>query len=372
MNERDSELVMGALLDKGFRKVESPDKADIIIFNTCSVRRHAEERAISNIGQLASLKKKRPKVMLGLMGCTAEYYGRDLFDKLPHLDFILGTANIHAIFDLIDNVLRTGKQQTSIGGLSGPLLEFSYNYRTDERNAYVSISRGCNNFCSYCIVPYVRGPERSRLPEDIIKEVEDLINKGYVNITLLGQNVNSYGRDLGIGIDFVKLLKAVDNIKGKKRIKFMTSHPKDASLELFEAMKALKGLSKGLHLPVQSGSDKILKAMNRGYDLKYYLSKVKYFRNIVLDHILTTDMIVGFPGETKEDFEATKSLLKEVQFDASYIFKYSPRPPAPSSKMADDVPREVKERRHQELLQIQKSISKRKKRQRDVNRQVVA
>lgn len=362
MNERDSEWVMGALLEEGYVKVDSPDEADVVIYNTCSVRKHAEHRAISNMGQLAQLKKKRPQMVFGLMGCTAEYYGRGLLEKLPHLDFVCGTGSIHKIADAIKKAMKDREKQSSTGGLLLSLPENNPDYRAGKKDAYVSISRGCNNYCTYCIVPYIRGPERSREPEDILDEVQDLLKRGYINITLLGQNVNSYGKDLKWGLDFVGLLKLIDRLEGKKNIKFMTSHPKDASIELFEAMRDLNGLSKHLHLPIQSGSDKMLKAMNRGYDSKYYVSKIKYFRKIVPNGTLTTDIIVGFPGETKEDYEATKGLLKEIGFNASYIFKYSPRPPAVSSKLQDDIPKEIKEKRHKELLEIQKSISKRKKR----------
>jgi len=365
MNERDSEWVMGGLLEKGFEKADSPNEADIIIYNTCSVRKHAEDRAISNMGQLARLKKKNPKMIMGLMGCTAEYHQKELFERLPHIDFVCGTNNIHLLFTMMDNIMKKKERQMFVGRLKEKLPEINADYRGDKKKASVSISRGCNNFCTYCIVPYVRGPERSRSPQDIINEIGDLLSKGYVNITLLGQNVNSYGRDLNEDIDFVGLLKAIDRIEGKKNINFLTSHPRDASIELFEAMKNLKGLSKHLHLPVQSGSDKILKAMNRGYDLKYYLSKIKYFKKIVPNYTLTTDIIVGFPGETKEDYGATKNLLKEVEFDAAYIFKYSPRPPASSSKIEDNIPKDVKQKRHRELLEMQKSISKRKRKEKN-------
>jgi tRNA-2-methylthio-N6-dimethylallyladenosine synthase len=364
MNERDSEWVTGILLDKGFRKVDSPKEADAIIFNTCSVRKHAEDRAISNMGQLARIKQKRPGAIFGVIGCTAEYYGKELFSKLPHVDFVCGTANIHRVAELIERTVSEKRRQLAIGDTSRRLPELRCGYRSDRATAYVSISRGCDNYCSYCVVPYVRGPERSRMPEDIIEEVKDLIKRGCGDITLLGQNVNSYGKDLKGRIDFVKLLKMINRQKGLKNIGFLTSHPKDASLRLFKAMRRLKGLSKHLHLPVQSGSDRILKAMNRGYTAGHYMKLVERFRKIVPKGKITTDIIVGFPDETEEDYEATKSLLKKVEFDACYIFKYSPRPPAPSSKMKDDVLVKEKERRHRELLEIQKSISNRKSQKR--------
>ena len=361
MNIRDSELVAGMLLDEGYALADTPDKADVIIFNTCSVRGHAEDRIISNMGQLKRLKKKRPGIILGMMGCTAEYHGGDLFRRLPHLDFICGTANLHMVPELISRVGNKNEKNIRIGGLSNRLPEITPLYRSSKKSAYVSISRGCNNFCAYCIVPHLRGSEKSREPKDIIKEVDDLLKKGYENITLLGQNVNSYGKDLKDSTNFVNLLTSLDKLHNKKYINFLTSHPKDASIELFEAMKRLKGVSKDLHLPLQSGSDRILKLMNRGYDSKYYKSKVRHFKKIIPDHSISTDIIVGFPGETEEDFTATKNMIKEIGFSSSYIFKYSPRPPAPSAKMKDDVPREIKERRHRELLDIQKKLSTKKK-----------
>jgi len=364
MNERDSEWVLGSLIDKGYNVTGSLDETDVVIYNTCSVRKHAVDRVVSNMRQLASkLKKKRPSVMFGLIGCAAEHHGEELFQRLPDLDFVCGTANLDKISDLIE---KAGKKKEYItGNLTAQLPEINTDYRNGKKDAFVSISRGCNNFCSYCIVPYVRGPERSRKPEDIIKEVEGLLAEGFVNIMLLGQNVNSYGRDLSGDMDFARLLGMIDRLDGKKNIKFMTSHPKDASIELFECMRDLEGLSKHLHLPLQSGSDEILKAMNRGYDFKYYQNKVKYFRRIVPSGLITTDIIVGFPGETEEDHLATKRALEEIEFDGSYIFKYSPRPPAASSKTEDDVPMDVKKKRHQKLLRLQKAISKSKKKRKD-------
>lgn len=361
MNNRDSEWVMGNLLDKGFKKAGSQDQADVIIFNTCSVRKHAEERVISNMGQLAKLKKKNPKLILGLMGCTAEYYGDKLFRRLPHLDIICGTARLHMLPEMIEGAARKAEKQACLGDLKNNLPESDPDYRDDKNHAFVSIGRGCNNYCSYCIVPYVRGPERSRKPDDIINEVNALITRGCENITLLGQNVNSYGKDLESGIEFVELLRRIDKIDGKKKIKFVTSHPKDASVDLFAAMNELSGVSKDLHLPMQSGSDKILESMRRGYDSNYYLKLVRDFRRIVPDGRISTDIIIGFPGETDEDHRATVKIVEDINFDASYIFKYSPRPPAPSTKMKDDVSRAVKEERHLEVLTLQKKLSARKK-----------
>jgi len=366
MNERDSEWVSGILLDKGYTLAASEKEADVIIFNTCSVRKHAEDRAISNMGSLVKLKEKRPDLIFGIMGCTAEYHGKKLLHRLPHVDFICGTGNLEAIPELIESAAKSGKKEVSIGRLSKHPPEIDPVYRSGEDKAYVSISRGCTNFCTYCIVPYVRGPERSRKESDIIEEVKGLLDRGYCNITLLGQNVNAYGKDLKSGHNFIGLLEKIDALEGAKRISFMTSHPKDISTDTFRAIAGLDGVSKELHLPVQSGSDKILKAMNRGYDSKYYKDTVEAFRSIVPAGGITTDFITGFPGESEADHEDTKAMMKEIGFNAAFLFKYSPRPPAPSSEMEDDVPEAVKAGRHKELLDIQRAISKKKGIRRDV------
>jgi len=365
MNERDSEWAKGLLLEKGFSLAESKDNADVIIFNTCSVRKHAEDKMISNMGVLKKLKAKKPQVILGLMGCTAEYQGKALFRTLPHLDFVVGTGYIDTIPEIIEDIMKKRSARIKTGDISRKLPDHQPEYRDSKDRASVAISRGCDNHCTYCIVPHVRGPERSRRPEEIISEVESLLSRGCLDIMLLGQNVNSYGKDLSGDMDFIKLLDMIDRLKGKKRISFMTSHPKDASAKLFEAMRELEGLSKDLHLPLQSGSDKILKAMNRGYDPGYYYDLAARFRKTVPSGRLTTDVIVGFPGETDEDFAATKKMMQDLEFDSSFIFKYSPRPPAPSAGMEDDVPRKVKEERHRELLEIQRAVSKRKMKDRD-------
>ncbi|MFH1753535.1 MAG: tRNA (N6-isopentenyl adenosine(37)-C2)-methylthiotransferase MiaB, partial [Candidatus Omnitrophota bacterium] len=361
MNERDSEWVEGALLEKGFSIASSQDEADIILFNTCSVRKHAEHRAISNMGALKKLKEKRPDLILGIIGCTAENYGERLFESLPHLDLVCGTGKLYDIPRAIEDIIRNREKQALTGSLDKYMPEMIPEHRNRKDLAYVMISRGCDNYCTYCIVPYVRGPERSRDPRYILEEVEGLIKRGHKRIMLLGQNVNGYGKDLKNGASFIKLLQEIDKIEGEKAISFMTSHPKGASTALFAAMRDLKSISKELHLPLQSGSDRILKAMKRGYDSGYYMKLVNSFRNILPESPITTDIIVGFPGETEKDFEATKKMLLEVEFGASYIFKYSPRPPAFSSKLKDDVPKDVKERRHRELLDIQIEISRKRR-----------
>jgi len=353
MNERDSEFVMGLLMEKGFSKADSIDDADIVLFNTCSVRKHAEDRAISNMGILLRKTRYASKIF-GIIGCSAQALKKDLFRNLPKLNLVCGTGEIHKLPQLIKEASKT--QVVACGDIDKDFPETISNYRGDKGKTSVSIMRGCNNYCSYCIVPYVRGPERSRRPEDIIKEIENLAKKGFKEVMLLGQNVNSYK---GGGCDFVGLLKLIDKVPGIEKIKFMTSHPKDATTGLFKAMKDLENVSKELHLPIQSGSDRILELMQRGYTAGQYKSLIKELRQLVPDCKITTDIIVGFPTETEEDFKKTYGLMKEVKFNAAYMFKYSPRPPAKSAELKDDVPKKEKERRHKMVLDLQKAISKR-------------
>jgi tRNA-2-methylthio-N6-dimethylallyladenosine synthase len=367
MNVRDSELVAGLFVDKGYKLVFSKDDADIILFNTCSVREHAEDRVWGNIGMLRRLKRSRPHIIIGVIGCMAQRFGNDFFKRSDLVDLVCGPCDEEKLPQLAEKVLKGREKMLSIGNIGKPRKEAFSEYRCRKDSAYVNISHGCNNFCSYCIVPYVRGREVSRKPENIIREIKMLADKGIKEITLLGQNVNSYGietrnqstetRKNG----FVDLLKKINSIDGIERIRFMTSHPKDASEDLFKAMAGLSKIVKHLHLPLQSGSDKILKLMNRGYTAEKYLALVERLRKTVPHCRLTTDIIVGFPGETKADFEKTYDLMKKIKFDAAYIFKYSPRPPAASSKMKDNVPLEEKERRNQLLLQLQRGIKNEKK-----------
>lgn len=343
MNFRDSEFVMGILLDNGFRIADSIDKADIILFNSCSVRKHAEDRLFSNINDLKRLKKKRPDIVIGLMGCTAQNYKGDILEKLPHLDFSCGPGNECDIPGIIKDILENRGAIVATEKINKAKPELFPKYRMDKTRALVSISEGCDNFCSYCIVPYVRGRERSRDAKDIIKEVKDLARRGFKEIMLLGQNVNSYK-------GFIKLLEELNKIKGIKLIRFMTSHPKDASVKLFEAIGRLKKVDKRLHLPLQSGSDRILKLMNRGYTQKKYLKLVELYKKHVPGGSITTDIIVGFPSETDKDFNDTLKVIEKCCFEGGFAFKYSPRPPAKAVSLKDDVLKEEKEKRHEEAL----------------------
>jgi len=360
MNERDSEFIEGLFLDKGYKLVDSPDRADIILINTCSVRARAEERAISNMQLFMSKHKGR---VYGIVGCGAQALKEKLFKRLPRLDIVCGTGEIAKLPELVKNARK--EKVLALDNEDKLLPEINSTYRKGRDHAYVSIMRGCNNFCSYCIVPYVRGRERSRNQQDIIREVKNLVSKGIENITLLGQNVNSYSPKNNYGeskgYDFTDLLKDLNKIEGVKKITFMTSHPKDASVKLFKTMRDLDKVVKHLHLPLQSGSDRILKLMERGYAGGEYTSLVQEARKIIPGLRLTTDIIIGFPSEKDTDFSDTLGLVRKIRFDLAYIFKYSPRPGTKANCMEDDVADKIKSRRHKALLSEQKEISRRKK-----------
>lgn len=355
MNLRDSEFVAGILIDAGFAIANSMEEADIILFNSCSVRKHAEDRLISNIADLKPMKKKNPGLVIGLIGCTAQNYGQKMLEKLPVLDLVCGPGNEGDLPNLIDDILKNRCAIVATDKIGHKKPELFPGYRNDRFKAYVSIGEGCDNFCSYCIVPYVRGRERSRDLKDIVKEIELLAKQGTKEVTLLGQNVNSYMSGSKNG--FVQLLKEISDINGIERIRFMTSHPKDASTALFEAMRDLDKVCGHLHLPLQAGSDRILKMMNRGYTRAHYLGLIEEYKKFVPDGSITTDIIVGFPSETNKDFKETFGVMKAVKFDSAYIFKYSPRPPAKSIELKDDVSTEEKQARLQELLAFQKEAS---------------
>ncbi len=371
MNIRDSEIVRGMLEEERYEFLENCEKADIVIFNTCSVREHAEHRAMSILGSIA---RKKPRRIFGLIGCVAQHRKESLFKSIPKLDFICGPSDIYRIPEILSKIQNSNttkskinpkckiRNLTAVDRAPRPIKDVNPSYRESKMHAYVNIMYGCNNFCSYCIVPYVRGREVSRPVDDILREIEELVAKGIIEITLLGQNVNSYKSGLSTKkYNFAHLLKLVNDISGIEKISFMTSHPKDASLELFKAMRDLDKIDKRLHLPLQSGSNRILKLMNRGYVVEKYKELAHEYRNLVPNARLTTDIIVGFPSEKEEDFDKTKQIMQDSRFDGAYIFKYSPRPPAKSHLMEDDVRQEIKKRRHKVLLELQKSFSREKK-----------
>ncbi|MFH0790850.1 MAG: tRNA (N6-isopentenyl adenosine(37)-C2)-methylthiotransferase MiaB [Candidatus Omnitrophota bacterium] len=383
MNTRDGEVIAGMLKQSGFGLVDSADAADVVIFVTCSVRQHAEDKVWSEIGRIikqrAKGKGQRVKPIIGLVGCMAQNYKEAVFERSPDVDFVVGPQDIHKIPSSIKKLyaLRSTLYATKIWETDGdvrPEEIYHTGFYQDKEHAYVVISEGCSNFCSYCVVPYVRGPLRHRNFEDILREIELAVGSGRGKVTLLGQNVCAYqglacsveriadSKELNAkAYNFIQLLKMVNNIKGLEEFGFITSHPKDTTVELFEVMRGLGKLKKHLHLPVQSGSDRILKLMNRGYAKKYYLELANNYRKIVKGGVLTTDIIVGFPGETEEDFKDTVGLVKQVEFNAAYIFKYSPRPNTEALKLEDDVSKEEKERRHRIILDLQREISKKRK-----------
>jgi len=361
MNERDSEIIYSMMLETGHTQASSYDDADIIIFNTCSVRKHAEDRVWGSLTQLgkaaAQDKGSHPKIF-GLVGCMAKAYKNDIFKKLPHVDFICAPSDIYDIPGLVEQVISGERRVVSVSKDKRPVKKEKDNFREDKMRSWVNIGHGCDNFCSYCIVPFVRGREISRPKKDIVDEIKHLVNKGTKEVTLLGQNVNSYQSSVGNG--FVELLEDVNKIDGLKRIRFMTSHPKDAGVALFKAIATLDKVCEHLHLPLQSGSDRILKSMNRGYTSSHYLKLIDKLRKLVPDCAITTDIIVGFPSETEDDFNCTRDIIKRIGFDSSFIFKYSPRPFTKASDMADDVSIDDKKIRNQVLLNLQDKTTKRK------------
>ncbi|MFH1645304.1 MAG: tRNA (N6-isopentenyl adenosine(37)-C2)-methylthiotransferase MiaB, partial [Candidatus Omnitrophota bacterium] len=353
-------------MGQGSVPVDSYKNADLIIFNTCSVRQHAEDRVWGKMGELKRLRKRgtplgvcpfgdRP--IFGLVGCMAKAYGKDVFKRLPHIDFVCGPANIYDIPDIVEKVKKGERHIVAIDKESRPVRVCGRDYLQYDTKASVNISQGCNNFCSYCIVPYLRGREVHRPYKLIIDEIKGLVDKGIKEVVLLGQNVNSYNDN---GVDFPKLLQKVNNVPGLLRIGFMTSHPKDANEELFEAMAGLDKVCEHLHLPMQCGSDRILKMMNRNYTASHYLKLVELFRKIIPTSSITTDIIVGFPGEAEEDFKKTYSLMKRIEFNSAFIFKYSQRPFTKALSFEDDVLNEDKQARNQILLNLQSGISKKK------------
>ena len=326
MNVHESEKIAGILAELGYVSCEDISKADIVVFNTCCIRENAENHAFGNIGMLKKLKAEKRGMIIAVGGCLPQQMGKaaNLHEKFPYVDIIFGTHNLHKLKDYVLLKEKQKKAVINIEDDNGIICEDDKPFRTSYPNAWVNITYGCNNFCSYCIVPYVRGRERSRKSENIINEVKELVGKGYKEITLLGQNVNSYGNGTD-EISFPQLLEKIANIDGRFRLRFMTSHPKDFSEQLAKVMADNPKICHCLHLPVQSGSDVILKAMNRKYTSADYLEKIEILKKYVPDCAVTTDLIVGFPGETKEDFEATLNLVKKVDYSSAFTFVYSKR-----------------------------------------------
>lgn len=352
MNEHDSEKISWILENMGYKWTDNKEDSDFIIYNTCLVRENAELKVYGQLGALKDLKRKNPDLILAVCGCMMqrEEARNVILSKYKHVDIIFGTGNIHKLPQLISRYHQTHNTVVDIVEDNREIVEDIEANRKYPFKAFVNIMYGCNNFCTYCIVPYTRGREKSRKPENIIKEVEDLAKKGYKEITLLGQNVNSYGKTLEYDYSFANLLEDVNKIEGIERIRFMTSHPKDLSDELIQAMAKLDKVCEHLHLPVQSGSNKVLKEMNRKYTKEDYLKLIEKIKNAVPDIAISTDIIVGFPGETEEDFNETLDLVKKVRYDSAFTFLYSIREGTIAAKMENQIPDEIKHERFQRLL----------------------
>ena len=358
-NEADSEKLRGYLTQSGYAIVNEAEGADVVVMNTCAIREHAEQRVFGNLGALTHTKRRHPEQKIFLCGCMAgETKVSDRIKKsFPHVDGVFSTHHLWQFPEILWNVLNRKKRQFYIEDEAGSIAEGIPQVRDNTLKSWVSIMYGCNNFCTYCIVPYVRGRERSRKKEDILAECRCLVESGCKEITLLGQNVNSYGKDLEENIDFADLLAEIAAIEGDFLIRFMTSHPRDAGKKLFDTMAANPKIAKQLHLPFQSGSSRVLKAMNRHYDREKYLDAVMYAKSVMPELVLTSDVIVGFPGETEEEFEQTLSLIEAVHYDALFTFIFSPRPGTPAASMDDPTPKEEKNRRFDRLCALQNQIS---------------
>ena len=352
MNEEDSEKLSGMLKRVGYTKTENKEDAGIILFNTCCVRENAENKVFGNLGSLKHLKKENPDLIIGICGCMMQQEGMadKILKKFPYVNIVFGTHNAYKFPEYLNRVKTEGVQIKEIFNKETDIVEGLPIDRESNVKAFVTIMYGCNNFCTYCIVPYVRGRERSRKPEDILNEVRELVAQGYKEITLLGQNVNSYGKGLEEEVDFAKLLRMINEIEGLERVRFMTSHPKDLTHDVIMAIKECDKLCEQIHLPVQSGSNSILKKMNRHYTKEYYLDLIKKIKEEIPGVTLTTDIIVGFPGETEEDFQETLELVKEVGYSSAFTFIYSRRNNTPADMMLNQVSEEDKHHRFNRLV----------------------
>jgi len=357
-NEADSEKLSGMAEAMGYEIVYEPDEASLIVVNTCAIREHAEKRALSIVGQYKHIKAKNPELIICICGCMVvqDHRIQDIKMRYPYVDILFGTSAIHKFPELLHEKIRRGKRVLRSDEGEYLVAEGLPIRRESSYRAWVSVMYGCNNYCSYCIVPYVRGRERSRDMREIVNEVDQLVRSGYKDITLLGQNVNSYGKDIGAGYDFADLLYELDKIEGDYLLRFMTSHPKDATRKLIDVMANSRHIARQFHLPMQSGSNRVLRAMNRRYDFEKYIGIVDYIREKMPHATITSDIIVGFPEETEEDFEDTLNALKRAKFDMIFSFIYSPRKGTPAAEMEGQIPPEVKSERFERLLQTQNEI----------------
>ena len=357
-NESDGEKLCGMLAEMGYGFTDDPANADLILYNTCAIRQNAEDRVLGNTGALKHLKEQRPELIIGLCGCMVQqqHVAQKVKMSYPYVDLVFGTEALYRFPQLFYRILTGKRRVFDLENESRPAIEGIPVRRGGAVKAWLPIMHGCDNFCTYCIVPYVRGRERSRRPEDVLEEARGLIAAGYREITLLGQNVNSYGKGLEPAVDFAGLLSQLDAIEGEFRIRFMTSHPKDYSRELVDVIARSEKICHHIHLPVQSGSDRILKAMNRHYDIGRYREALAYTREKIPDVTFTSDIIVGFPGETREDFEQTLALVREVGYSTLYTFLYSPREGTRATQLPDPVSAQEKSAWFQELVETQRQI----------------
>ncbi len=354
MNEHDSEKLSGMLANMGYLEIDSREEADLVIFNTCCVRENAEFKVYGNLGQLKPLKMKKRDLIIAVCGCMMqqEHIVNHIKEKHPFVDLVFGTHNLHRFPELLENSMQQDNMLVEVWEEGGQIIEGIPSIRKYGLKAFVNIMNGCNNYCTYCIVPYTRGRERSRKPEDIVEEIKKLVENGTKEVTLLGQNVNSYGKALEEKIDFADLLYKIDEINGLERIRFMTSHPKDINSKLIRAVKECKNVCEHIHLPVQAGNNNVLKSMNRKYTREKYLEIVDEIKTIIPDISITTDIIVGFPGETEKDFEDTLDLVEKVKYDNAFTFIYSIREGTPAAKMDNQITEDVKHDRFNRLLSI--------------------
>lgn len=360
MNELDTEVMRGQLEKRGLTLLEDEHLADLLIFNTCSIRDLAERKVMGKLGQLG--RRKKPDQIIGVTGCMANAKGKGLFRKIPHVNFVLGTNDYHKLGDVLDDIIATGEKSVGTQNKFSEELDYAGAKRDDKIKAYISIIRGCNKYCTYCVVPYTRGPEVSRSPKDVVDECKILADKGYKEITLLGQNVNSYGKDQPEwNTLFHDLLYKLDAIDGIERIRFMTSHPVDITRNLMEAIRDLPSLCEFIHFPIQAGSSRILKKMHRIYTLEEYLEKVALLKELVPNAALGTDIIVGFPTETHDEFMETYNVLKEIEYSVAFLYTYSERKGTPATRFKDTIPEDVKEERLQMLMKLQDSIYKKQR-----------
>ncbi len=360
MNVHESEKIAGQLRDLGYEETQIAEDADVIVFNTCCVRENAEQHAFGNIGMYKKLKKEKRDLIIAVCGCMTQQgeFAKKLSATFPFVDVIIGTYNIDEFGKILQKTIDTKKRVVEILDKNGEICEEITPYRSSYPNAWVNIAYGCNNFCSYCIVPYVRGRERSRLPENVVDEVKNLVNEGYKEITLLGQNVNSYGHDLKNGVSFSSLLDEIGKIDGKFRLRFMSNHPKDLTEDVIEAIKRNPHACHAIHLPVQSGSNRILSLMNRRYSVEKYLSQIDSIRKIIPDCAITTDIIVGFPTETENDFLDTVNLVEKVKFDGAFTFVYSKREGTKAAVMDGQIDPETQKDRIMRLIDVQNDLNR--------------